>query len=306
VLDLATGAVGPTFPVGYRNPLLGVVDASFTRLAGTDDDKIGQLFDLASGERILTFDPPCLSPRALSPDARFVLVNRFELCKDQPGPNGVIETESGELVLDVGRREVFNGVFGASDEDREFVVVNSFETIETYWLDSGEVLGTLSAEEVGDPFLGTSLSSNGRYLGIGTNGPRAVVVDMERVLTGTPMAEALLLNIEAHKGNTPFVNVTPDGVAISAGFDGFYRAWDVGTGQKLWEIQVVGLDSPPSISFNTDETELIYEDADRVLRFTPLDTEGVVAQARAALTRDLTDDECRQYLHTDGCEEPDS
>jgi DNA-binding SARP family transcriptional activator/WD40 repeat protein len=302
VVDLSTGAVGPTFPVGYRNPHGGVVDASFTRLAGTDDGYEGQLFDLVSGERILTFDPPCLSPRALSPDASLVLVDRFELCSDEPGPNGVIETESGELVLDLGRREVLQGVFGASDEGRRFVVVNFFETIETYWLDSGEVLGTLAAQDVGDPFLVTSLSSDGRYLGIGTNGPRAVVVDMERVLTGTPMAEALLLNVEAHKGNTPFVSVTPEGVAISAGFDGFYRAWDVGTAQKLWEIQVVGLDDFPSISFNTDETELIYEDADGVLRFTPVDTERIVAQARAALTRDLTDDECRQYLHTDGCE----
>jgi DNA-binding SARP family transcriptional activator/WD40 repeat protein len=306
VLDLATGAVGPTFPVGYRNPLRGVVDASFTRLAGTDDDQDGQLFDLVSGGRILTFDPPCLSPRAISPDASLVLVDRFALCADEPGPNGVIEPESGELVLDLGRREVLHGVFGASDEGREFVVVSFFATVEAFWLDSGEILGSLSAEEVGAPFLIPSLSSDGRYLGVGTQGPRAVVVDMERVLTGTAMGEALLLNIEAHKGNAPIVSVTADGVAISAGFDGFYRAWDVDTGQKLWEIQVVGLETPPSISFNTDETELIYGDADGVLRFTPLDTEQVVAQARAALTRDLTDDECRQYLNTDGCEEPGS
>jgi hypothetical protein len=34
---------------------------------------------------------------------------------------------------------------------------------------------------------------------------------------------------------------------------------------------------------------------------TPLDTMEVVAQARAALTRFLADDECRQYLPTDGC-----
>ncbi|MGH3649453.1 MAG: AfsR/SARP family transcriptional regulator, partial [Acidimicrobiia bacterium] len=40
-----------------------------------------------------------------------------------------------------------------------------------------------------------------------------------------------------------------------------------------------------------------------VLRFTPLDTDEVIGQARAALTRELTDDECRQYLHTDGCQD---
>jgi len=70
----------------------------------------------------------------------------------------------------------------------------------------------------------------------------------------------------------------------------------------LWEIEVAGLDSPPAHTLNGDDTELIYEDANGVLRFTPLDTDELVAQAGAALTRRLTDDECRQYLHTDGCE----
>ena len=74
------------------------------------------------------------------------------------------------------------------------------------------------------------MDATNRYLGIGTQGPRAEVIDLEQVFAGTPMGDAIVFNIEAHKGTTPFVNVTSDGVALSAGFDGFYRAWDVGTG----------------------------------------------------------------------------
>ena len=304
VVNLVTGAIGPTFPVAQRSPLFGAIDSSFTRLAGTDNDDNGRLFDLASGEVILTLDPPCLAPRALSHDARFLLADAISLTDCGGESSRVLDTESGEVVIDLGRREAFTGIFGVTSRGREYVAVNFVETIEVLAIDNGEVLGRLSAEEVGDyVFLTLNLDPTSRYLGIGTNGPRAAVVDMEMVIAGTPMAEALLLNIEAHKGNTPSVNVTSDGVAISAGFDGFYRAWDLETDQKLWEIQVTGLDSPPSSSFDRDETHLIYEDAEGVLRFTPLDTDEVVAQARAAVTRELADDECRQYLHTDGCQD---
>ena len=55
------------------------------------------------------------------------------------------------------------------------------------------------------------------------------------------------------------------------------------------------------MNFSWDRSQLAYEDADGVIRFTPLDTAEVVARAKEKVTRSLTDDECSRYLHTDGC-----
>jgi hypothetical protein len=128
---------------------------------------------------------------------------------------------------------------------------------------------------------------------------------MEAVIAGTPMADAIVLKREAHKGNSPFVAVASGGVAISSGFDGLHRAWDIESGTMMWEIRVEGLTVPPSARISSDETELVYYGGGGVVRFTPLDSNLVIERARASLTRGLTDDECRQYLHTDGCVDSD-
>jgi len=110
-----------------------------------------------------------------------------------------------------------------------------------------------------------------------------------------------VLDFEGHKANVPLVDVTSDGIAMSAGMDGFYRVWDIPSGEIMFELQA-DLTDPPSGGFTWDQTELAYEDAGGVIRFTPLDNDIVIERARAALTRELTDDECRRYLHTDGCD----
>jgi hypothetical protein len=97
--------------------------------------------------------------------------------------------------------------------------------------------------------------------------------------------------------------VTSDGIAASAGFDGFYRVWDTETDEMLFEIREPAIVGQGAARFTWDGSQLAYEDARGNIRFTPLDTMEAIAQARATLTRSLTDDECQQYLHTDGCED---
>jgi WD40 repeat protein len=139
------------------------------------------------------------------------------------------------------------------------------------------------------------------YLGIGAVGGVVGVVDLEAVAGGASMYEALVLHIEGHKGNVTQVSPTSSGLVVSAGFDGFYRVWDVETGERLFEIRAPGLRDAASAYWTNDGQTLGYEDASGFIRLTSVDVDEVIAQARAALTRSLTDDECRQYLHTDGC-----
>jgi WD40 repeat protein len=56
------------------------------------------------------------------------------------------------------------------------------------------------------------------------------------------------------------------------------------------------------LSFSADGTRLASASPDGVVRVWALDLDDLIAIARQEVTRELIDDECRQYLHLpDGC-----
>ena len=309
-VNLATGSIEMDLPTDHfhfrpNDPMTTV--AGWT---GRDADRYGVLLDARSGEEVLVF-PDCLVPKAVSPDERFVAIDTIELCGDRTDvPGHILDLINDEMLIDLGPRRIFKAVFSpeATFDGHEYVVVNAaYADIEIYSMSDGRLITSYSAEELGvEAFLTLDLDPEGRYLGLGINGPEAVVIDIAAIFDGAPKMEAVVLNIEAHKANVPQVRVTSDGIAASAAFDDVYRVWDTATDEMLFEIRESGILAQGAARFTWDGTQLAYEDARGNIRFTPIDTKEVVAQARAALTRDLTDDECRQYLNTDGCEEPDS
>jgi hypothetical protein len=146
-----------------------------------------------------------------------------------------------------------------------------------------------------------SLSPDGKYLGVGTNGPDSIVIDMEELMAGVPKMDAVLFHVEGNRSNTPQFRVTSDGIGASASFDPVYRVWDITSGEFLFEVEVDGRDDLGAVQFTPDGTQMAYEDVGGVVRFTPVDTHEVVERAREAVTRSLSDDECRRYLHLDSC-----
>jgi hypothetical protein len=79
--------------------------------------------------------------------------------------------------------------------------------------------------------------------------------------------------------------------------------WNIETRELLWEIRTAGMGGSGAAAIPRNEEHLIYEDEGSVLRVTPLDGSDIIQLARASVTRSLTDGECTQYLHTDGCED---
>jgi WD40 repeat protein len=82
--------------------------------------------------------------------------------------------------------------------------------------------------------------------------------------------------------------------------DGTVRVWDPASGEELVVLRghdaVVG-----SVAFSPDGTQLASVAADGLVRVWALDIDELVEIAERGLTRTLTDAECRQYLHTEGC-----
>ena len=92
----------------------------------------------------------------------------------------------------------------------------------------------------------------------------------------------------------------PRVTGATAGDDGTVRLWDAGTGDFLmgWPAHVDGV---TDIVFSSDGRLLASTGNDGATRVYLAQIEDLVDLAEARVTRSLTDDECRRYLHVESC-----
>jgi WD40 repeat protein/DNA-binding SARP family transcriptional activator len=90
-----------------------------------------------------------------------------------------------------------------------------------------------------------------------------------------------------------------DATLATASVDGTVRLWEVGTGDQRLVLRGDG-GPVSSVAFSPDGTRLVSVDGG-LARVWTLDVDELVDLARARVTRSMTDDECRQYLHLETC-----
>ncbi len=112
-----------------------------------------------------------------------------------------------------------------------------------------------------------------------------------------------ILRFPASEGAIDGVAFSPNGDTIATGGDdGSIRLFDADRGTQLLNLPahrylVTGL------GFSPDGTRLVSASPDGVVRVWALDLDDLIRIARTQVTRELSDDECRQYLHQpNGCE----
>jgi WD40 repeat protein len=103
-----------------------------------------------------------------------------------------------------------------------------------------------------------------------------------------------------HSSTVVSVAFTPDGSRLATvGRDGTARLWDAETGERLLSLEGEG-EGLNGVAVSPDGARLATAGA-RAIRFYYLSLSDLQELARDRVTRGLTDEECRVYLHQSGC-----
>jgi WD40 repeat protein/DNA-binding SARP family transcriptional activator len=137
---------------------------------------------------------------------------------------------------------------------------------------------------------GLAVDDTGQRLAMGTRSG-AKVVDVS--------SGQLLVDLPDHSGR--IVALSGDGRLVASGdVDGTVRVFDVATGAE--RLSVARHTSPVGdLAFNPDGTKLASSGYDGTIRVWAIDLDDLITLARSRVTRTLSDDECRRFLHLPSC-----
>ncbi len=307
LIDLTTGeetvisqGEWNSVPAGVR-----VVSSDFTRVGSLTLDGVSTMRSLPTWDMEREFDA-CRTPLAVTPDNGRAVLSGWS-CADQAMPDSarssVVDLRSGEEIFSLSNQTLFSAEFNPEGafEAGTLLAATDQMSVGVWDVSDGSLLGSLD-RTVHDEFgniLVVSFDPSGRYLVGGTTSGAVWVADLERVVAGEDMADALVFNRQAHTGAAPVPAMNGEGVVGTAGFDGMVRLWDLDSEDLILEFESdVGI---PVVRFSPDGTELLYPHGLSIRRM-PVDPSQLRALAADLLTRDFLPDECARYATADRCE----
>ncbi|HYF11742.1 MAG TPA: WD40 repeat domain-containing protein, partial [Actinomycetota bacterium] len=340
VWDVTTGGERDLLTVkGPASRLGGVVFSPDGSTFAVPGDPSGvRIHDTGTGDVVMELagHDAVLWDLAFSPDGRLLAGSAGT---GVPGPDYVPnrsvpiwDLASGALVttLDGHRRQVTAVEFAP---DGEIVVTASFDETLRIWdprtgeelraIDAGgDAYGLTFGPDGGSLFAGIGLEPTVSIFDVATltlegelSGHTAYIQDLEilgddRLVSGSGDGTARVWDLgtreevatmRGHTGMVVNVDASPDGTWIAtAGFDGTAKLWDAATGDEV--MTFFGHDRiVNTVAFSPDGRVLATASGDGTVALRLLPVDELRALARDRVTRELTDEECRRYLHVPRC-----
>ncbi|MCA1705001.1 MAG: hypothetical protein LC808_17760, partial [Actinobacteria bacterium] len=146
-----------------------------------------------------------------------------------------------------------------------------------------------------------TLSVPAQDLAFDPSGERLLVAHREDADVYDVASGESIVTLGGHNGPVFSVAYNRNGSRIATGsLDATVRLWDADSGEQ--ELVLRGhTEGVRSVAFSPDDSMLASMSANGAVRVWALDLDDLMRIAREELTRDLTDDECRQYLHATSC-----
>jgi WD40 repeat protein len=192
------------------------------------------------------------------------------------------------------------------------------------WSPDGKRLATGSWDQTAKAWAATTRSTASAATGFALAAPRREVLtlnghvdsvssvswspDGKRLATGSADNTAKvwdagtgreLLTLKGHEDNVDNVSWSPDGRRLATGSrDSTAKVWDAETGRELLTLK--GHESwVRSVAWSPDGERLATAGKDGIVQVFAMDIDLLMSLARSRVTRNLTLEECRKYLHTD-------
>jgi WD40 repeat protein/DNA-binding SARP family transcriptional activator len=297
IWDPASGQLRRTFASDRPHPWSGLAyNSDGKRVATGSWDGIACVWDVATGQSVTTLIGHTNSIRsvAFSPDGKCLATASLD------GTAKVWDLNSGEALVTF-RNHIHpegtaqtNSVWSAAfSPDGKRVATGGFDAVRVWDATSGQELLSLPGQGNALIFTGVAFSPDGKLVAVGQFNGLVVLWD---AASGN-----LLCTFPGHSAGVAQVVFGADGTRLtSASFDKLAKVWDVKTGQELASLYGNAA-NVYSVSFSPDGTHLATAGTDGTARIYTLRIEDLVEVARSRVTRTLTTEECRKYLHLEQC-----
>jgi WD40 repeat protein/transcriptional regulator with XRE-family HTH domain len=251
-----------------------------------------KIVDAMSGAKILSLAPADSLGNnvAFSPDGTQIAV----------GSAGagirIYNSNSGKLLIQFPIGSGYNGRIVFSPDGKS-IASTSEDGAHIWDITTGKKLVTFSGHGERVALNGIAYSPDGKWIATSGNDATIKVWDSE---TG-----AEIFTLIGHTGPTFGVAFSPKGQYLAtSSVDRTVKVWKLPkAGEQVTEpLTLYGnTGAVYQVAFSPDGTRVVSVGRDHVARVYELNIEDLIAIANSRLTRSLTDEECKKYLHADVC-----